>query len=440
MKHLLLALATGFLLNACAAEPPEAPRARGVVWLVIDATAADHTSLYGNPRATTPRIAAFAEDATVFERAYCQIPWTLGSAASYMTGRYPEKREASVAPGQLLAGFLKQAGVRTAAFSENPYVTAEFGFDEGFDHFAAYFPYDEIARSPRDYGRVDSARTVDEAIAWITEAASDPFFAYVHLLPPHAPYDAPAPFGGTFAAPEGIDGSVPTLMEIRHGKRKASAEDVERLRDLYHENLAFADHQAGRLFDAIEALGLGEDTLVIVASDHGEAFLEHGWLMHGETIYEEVLRVPLVVRFPKAHRGERWRGVVELRQLFPTVCEAMGADCPGGPESLATTLARRSADEGVAYAVSAQGGKLVRTAIGPRWKLALEERSGRPVALYQLDVDPEEKRNLAALDPGSPVRELRAGLTRHPLERVRLRERGISAERRRQLEQLGYIE
>ena len=166
--------------------------------VVLDAAGARHLGCYGSELPTTPRIDAFAREATVFERAYAQAAWTLPSVGSFMTGRYPplQALEKRVGEGEMLAKVVQRAGLRTGAFSENPYVTRPFGFAAGFEEFREYFPFGALARSPDRFERRDSRRTVDEALAWMRTKRGERFFLYVHFLMPHAPYDPPPPFGG----------------------------------------------------------------------------------------------------------------------------------------------------------------------------------------------------------------------------------------------------
>lgn len=209
---LAAAVLAGLLCAACAERAP-APDA-SVVWIVLDAATARASSLYGNERATTPELARLAARATVFERAYAQAPATFPSAVSYLTGYYPPRGDRNVR-AQLrspVAVLLRQAGLRTAAFSESPYVNRGYGFGEGFETFEAYLPFQTFRQSPHGFERSDSERTTRDAITWLDAHADERVFLYVHFLLPHAPYDAPEPFRGRFAEPR--RGRIRTMRHL----------------------------------------------------------------------------------------------------------------------------------------------------------------------------------------------------------------------------------
>jgi arylsulfatase len=390
---LVLVVASG-----CATKPP--PEPPGALLIVLDAAGARHLSAYGNARPTSPRIDRLAGEATLFERAYAQAPWTLPSVASLLTGRYPPARRQDrlIVSGQTLATRLRGAGVATAAFSENPLVTRGLGFDAGFDVFREYFPKRLHDERPRDYPRVASDATVDDAIAWLRDHRGGPFFAYVHLLPPHCPYPAPPPFGGRFDPDYAGDvrGVPDTLMRINDGQLAVTPRDLEHLRLEYEENLAFADHQVGRLLDAVDALGLRARTLVVVTADHGEAFREHGEMLHTTNLHDELLHVPLVVRFPEGTRTmpRRWPGLVELRDVTATVARRFALAAPPGLVEMVRGTWRPRA---VARAWTADGDRTLGAVTTARHKLVVDRRTRR-IALYDLSRDPGEQVDLAATE------------------------------------------
>jgi arylsulfatase A-like enzyme len=425
---------------------PPAPGELSVVFVVLDAAGARYFGCYGNELPATPHIDAFAADATVFERAYAQAAWTLPSVGSFMTGQYPPMRseDLRVVETQTLAHVLRTAGLRTAAFSENPYVTREFGLATGFDEFREYFPYELLRRSAQRFDRLDSTRTVDEALAWAREQRGERFFLYVHLLAPHAPYDPPPPFGGRFDRDYAgsVHGSPETLAAIDDGRLAIDARDLAHLRLQYQENLAYGDHQAGRLLDGLEDLGVLERALVIVAADHGEAFREHGAMQHNTTVYEEMVHVPLVVRLPmEPALPERFGGVVELRSIFPTVCQALGiAGCPPAlAPSLLERIERASERPGLARSW-ARGRRGAFTAlILERHKLIAAAHTYEPLAFYDLVRDPGETTDLRAAAPAL-VREARVWLRDPKLEFFVGGEATLDPATRERLEALGYAE
>jgi arylsulfatase A-like enzyme len=455
LRLLLLVLPLLALASACEREAPAAAHARpaplppselNVVFVVLDAAAARYFGSYGNELPVTPAIDAFAKTATRFERAYAQAAWTLPSVGSIMTGRYPPMRseDLRVVETETLARVLQREGLHTAAFSENPYVTREFGLATGFDEFHEYFPYEVLRRSADRFARRDSAHSVDEALAWLTQHQGERVFLYLHLLPPHAPYDAPPPFGGRFDPDYtgSLHGRPDTLARLNEEATPLDPRDLAHLRFEYQENLAYADHQAGRLLDGLAALGLLDRSLVIVAADHGEAFREHGVLLHNSTVYEEMIHVPLLLRVPSETRWpDRFDGVVELRAIFPTICEAL--DLSSCPAALAPSLFERmrTADERPGLARSWARGKQGTFAalILQQYKLIVQGHSTEPVALFDLASDPGETQDLRAAHP-ERVREGRIWLRDEALEFFVGEETPVAPDTRERLRALGYTE
>jgi len=444
-RRLALAAAIGFA--ACDSRPPSD---WNVVWVVLDAAGASHFGIYGNKLPTTPNIDALAADATVFDRAYSQAAWTPASTASFLTGKYPRGSMygvglPEVVSGQGLASLLAREGLRTAGFSENPYVTRKFGFADGFEVFNEYFPYQLIEDKPLDYSRTDSARTVREAIAWIQTQGADPFFLYLHLLPPHSPYDPPAPFAGAFDPDYAgsVQGSARTLVEINRGELAISSRDLIHLRLQYQENLAFGDHQVGLLLDALRELRIRDRTLIVISADHGEAFREHGLMLHNQTLFQEMIHVPLIIRFPPA-LGElpaRWPGAVELRQIYATVCEVLGVRrCDRDASGLLSILREADPDDAVALAFSTnRKGTPIAAAVSGRYKLITRYPRLRPIALFDLEADPREKRSIAASHRGVVDRLL--GSLREPgRQEVEIVPGDLDPATKRRLRALGYVD
>jgi arylsulfatase A-like enzyme len=408
--------------TGCSRRPTDPEDVRvddlSVVLVVLDAAGARHFGAYGSARPTSPHFDELARDGgTLFTRAYAQSAWTLPSTASILTGRYPARRKQTRTRvgGQTLATALRDAGFATAAFSENPYVTMTYGFDRGFDSFHAFFPKALLDEDPRFY-RTESARPTTEAIAWLDANASRRAFLYLHLLTPHSPYQPPPPFRDRFADQYNgaIEGVTDTLLRINEGTLTVTPRDIEHLRRRYEENLAYADHQLGRVLDSLRRDDRLDRTIVIVTADHGEAFREHGVMLHTTTLFEEMIHVPLLVRLPPrfGRQPPRWTGVVELRDLFPTLCHALHLSCGvGTARSLLRDFRARTPPAGRARAWTSDSGSFALGAIvTDRRKLVLEMKARR-AALYDLQTDPSEHRDLSQTDPARVrrlVRRLRA--------------------------------
>jgi arylsulfatase A-like enzyme len=405
----------------CAVEEP-APAARPNVLLVtLDTTRADHTSAYGYDRPTTPRLEALARDGVRFEQAYAPTATTLPSHATLFTGVLPRAhgstRNSLPLAKELptLAEVLAQHGWRTAAFVSSFPVAASTGIARGFAHFDDDFADGRCSAGVRVVDgkevRQDFCRrgdlTTGRAVAWLMEsghlaqgadASPAPFFVWLHLFDPHAPYAPPKKQLDLFPPL----GDPPTELD-----QQIAAYDAE---------IHFADHVMGRLLEVLAREGRLDDTLVIVAADHGEGLMQHGWLTHGPQLYEEAVRVPFVFRWPaRLPRGRRVVEPVQLADLLPTLLELLDLPAPAAlppldGQSLVAALTgagrldprrpmllqRRSYESGSDGELAIRGEKYgVR--IGDHKYIEAEEEN--QYELYDLSRDPGETRNLASDAP-----------------------------------------
>ncbi|MFQ5845120.1 MAG: sulfatase, partial [Planctomycetota bacterium] len=362
--------------------PARRAPARNVVLIVADTLRADHLSLYGYPRPTSPALSAYARGGGVFTNAIVQKTKTSPSVASLLTGTYPHTHGIVNCRTRLpdeavtLAEELQGRGFATHSIVANANVGAAFNYDQGFE------AVEEVWSDPQGN---DARGVTDAALAWLAGSAAGrrPFFLYVHYIDPHTPYAAPAPytemfvgdpFYGRFAHVRvGLgDGSVGSIRPAAFLPGRPT--DVDYYVARYDAEIAYLDHHLGRLFHGIERLGLARDTLVIFTSDHGEALSEHDvFFSHGKFAYEETARVPLVVRLPGAvPAGRIVDAVVEVTALAPTVLEALGL-APVEPMEVAGVwdLARGAAPRRRAAFVEAGSDPrgLVAAIRTARWKL-----------------------------------------------------------------------
>ena len=313
------------MLTSCSRTPA---RPRNVVLISIDTLRADRMSAYGGPRVTTPAIDALAERGVRFTNAYSSAPWTLPAHATMLTGRYPSSLSPNVEDAlfkfaPLLSTVLKAHGFQTAAVTGGGFLSAAYGADAGFDIFKE--------------GRVD------DATAWLETAHSQPFFLFFHTYVVHVPY-----LDRRYVA--GLDGGQ--LAHLYQGKMLDSAysqrlltcgqmvlTDGEKqfLVGLYDGGIAAADEIVGRLLAALEKMGAMAETMVVITSDHGEEFWDHGdrSAYHGHTLYNELMHVPLIwyepqLRHPGSTRGE----LVGLVDLVPTIVTRLGFAPPAGAEGV----------------------------------------------------------------------------------------------------------
>ncbi|MEQ8766968.1 MAG: sulfatase [Planctomycetota bacterium] len=425
-----------------------APRARpnetpNVLVILVDTLRADHLGCYGYPRPTSPTLDRLAARGIRFERCLAQSSWTLPSVASLMTGLHPPAHGVvdaasglQIARGvETMAERLSAAGFTTAAFSANFLVGPAGGFDRGFERFEA-LPF-------------ASAESLNRSVrAWLDEVGSHPFFGYVHYYDPHLPYAAPAPKTRRFVPEEEqalgrldevierfhqvaqeaalfadrltIRDEVEGHLQVGEGEIVISRWLRDRLIDLYDAEIRYWDDQLAELLEGLAARGLMDRTWLIITSDHGEAFGEHGYLAHGQTLYDELVRVPLIIVPPRSQSGFVETQAVEMTDIAPTVLSLLGRTVPetwrarplkvDSPErgarrpafSFVSARVREPGEAGPSYH------ELTATS-DARWK-AIEHEEGR-LELYDVASDPGELEDVAKSE-AKRAEERRAALER----------------------------
>ncbi len=372
-----------------------------VVIIVLDAARADAFGAYGAEH-PTPAFDALAAAGTLFERALSPSSWTGQAIPALVSGFHPDtlhtERWGDPLPDAVphVAELMAAAGYRTVLWSQHPIYNRTESLMRGFErvHY----------NGRRKRGVLPGRRLLFER--------GRPTFALIHLLPPHSPYAPPAPFRGAYSS--GYRGKLPTKLGAlgRVGKKRLldlNDDDRAYIFDRYLENVAFADSLIGRLLGTLHRSRRFDDALIVVTSDHGEAFLEHGQFMHSRELYQEFLRIPLVVKWPSGAAGFA-RSVPEpatLIDLVPTLVDGLGlggADRGFQGASLLPTVFDGAPLERTIYATTRGIGDVTRMA-KPRWML--EQGDWRvihdPVAgrteLYAVASDPRESDDLAGERP-----------------------------------------
>jgi arylsulfatase A-like enzyme len=321
-----------------------------VLWFVFDTTRADHLSLYGYPRPTSPHLDQVAREGVAFTRAYATAPWTLPSHASMLTGLYVHQHRADHGRFHLdtgipmLSEFLLDAGYDTALFAGNPWLDAHSGLSRGFAHVvpAGRTPMIEKAflagllRSRLSGGEADKGALESNTAfkAWLEHRAAGgrPFFVLVNYLEPHMPYhQVPAgdrerflPAGTTLEEATSASNRFINLFSGRESGQPAAREKAI-AQALYDGGIANIDRRFGEIIELLRRTGGLDDTLIIVTADHGELFGEHGIYGHDLGLYDPLIHVPLVMRLPgRVPAGARIDAPVQLVDLFPTVLELTG--------------------------------------------------------------------------------------------------------------------
>ncbi|HUP22821.1 MAG TPA: sulfatase [Thermoanaerobaculia bacterium] len=382
--------------------------AKNVILYVVDTVRWDQVGESGATSSNAPNLHALAETATFFANARAQAPWTRASVASMLTGLRPWRHRANAGGERLadsldtLAEVLAEAGLTTAAFTTNGNVAPSLGFAQGFDHFDYLREHGPKIHVPADalHGRV---------LQWLGTLSEDQnFFLWIHATDPHAPYTPDSqPSSGIDEAARLRLRSTEFLMQIYKSRKELPGPELEHLLDLYGAEVRAWDAELGRLMAALVERQLLAETLLIVVADHGEEFFDHGGWQHSTSVFEEVIKVPLVIRLPGAgpSDGRVTDHHAEHVDVFPTVLDVLdlpvNSDIDG--KSLLPYLRGEPADRlspqissletrqhVVAESIALYGHKLVRT-----WA------SGRhqSLALYDLTNDQRETTDLTSSKP-----------------------------------------
>ncbi len=298
-----------------------------VLFILVDTLRHDHTTPYGYARDTTPEIERLlARRGTVLENAYSQAPWTLPSVVSFMTSRYPgeilgsDPASYGIPPGvEPIAAAFAALGYRTGAFIGNPIVHAGNGFARGFETFYSPSSPEAITRHGESLNR--------RALPWLRAHQAERFFAYVHYVDPHDPYDDPDVVGGRSRLFDDPGGMPPTYLQgVYAGKLYPDnlEREVRHFTALYDTEVHWVDGAIGKLLESLPPEVLAH-TLVVLTADHGEELHDHGGWKHGQTVYEDQIHVPLIVRWDgRIQAARRLSGTVRLVDLLPTLVAAAG--------------------------------------------------------------------------------------------------------------------
>ena len=419
------------------ALPAPAPRVNVIVYL-IDALRADRLGAYGQTAPLTPSIDAFAARALVFEDTIAQSSWTKPTVASLFTGMQPPahgvllREHALPQRAVTLAEILRAAGYRTAGFSTNPFVSRSFGLDQGFLEFT-------YLDSGRDGVRHAFSDEVNERVfEWLDDPPERPFLLYVHTIDPHAPYTPPRP-DGTLGGGES-PAAVPSCRE----QRPLSDEARRRLIERYDDEVTFNDASFGRFIQELRRRRLYDDSLVILLSDHGEAFWEHQGWRHENYLYSEVLDIPLIVKPPRGTSSSAAEGLAQQVDVLPTILDVLRLPVPAAVQGRSLLAADGDAPPRVGFAdMECASGKRITAVLAGPWKLIRTldpDGTVQRLELYHRLRDPGERADESAAEP-VVVQRLLALLEAHavqrPLEPARAE---IGDELKETLRALGYVD
>jgi len=423
-------------------RPVDTYHMRDIVLVTIDSLRADHVGWHGYDRETTPTLDSRAADARTFSNAFAHACSTRPSFPSILTSSYALEHGGfeRLSEGRTtLAEVLSGAGYRTAGFHSNLYLSADFGYDRGFDEFydsrtdpsptakarnavkrhldsdglvyrtlqRAFNATEKRAGVEIGSAYVDAADVTDLALEWVEESAAadhdSPRFLWVHYMDVHHPYVPPAEHQRRFRdEPVSERDAIQLRRKMLEAPDDVTDRELDTIVDLYDAEIAYVDAEIGRLLDGVEARW-GDDPVVAVTADHGEEFRDHGGFSHSATFYDEVLQVPLLI--DDGSGNDDRDDLVGLLDLAPTLTEYAGADSPDVFRG--TSLA--SMDDRAREAVIAEWADTSDDSDDRRfavrtddWKLVrLEDGTER---LFDLTADPEERTNLVADEPEAAAR------------------------------------
>jgi arylsulfatase A-like enzyme len=443
------------------ADPRRPPN---IVLITVESLRPDRMSLHGAPLDTTPQLEMLADEAMVYDNAHSVTSWTLAAHASLFTGLYPAAHQA-VGPldtlgasYQTVAEVLGAHGYQTAGVASGPYLRHEFNLTQGFEY------YDESPASLDDqaaHGDVTNPRMLAAIETFLREHRDPtrPLLLFAYFWDPHYDYIPPPPYDSEFVGPEATRRDVTGYMMNQTINAATPADELAYVRAQYDGEIRWTDEHLGRLFALLREAGLWDDTVVIVTSDHGEEFFDHGTKGHKNNLFVESVHVPLIVKY-EAHRDLRGRDgrLCSLVDLLPTILELTAIPVPG-PLHGVSLLGPASPDRAIYLELVSMWFDL------PNQRMTREEHVGIQRGAYKLveirageaapDVerllfdratDARERTNL--LDAGTPAafEPLAAALDRWTLEMAETRARfeaggpiPLTDEQRGRLRALGYL-
>ncbi|MBW3564670.1 MAG: sulfatase-like hydrolase/transferase [Acidobacteria bacterium] len=407
--HLLCAALIFFGSPSCSrSENPEPSRSPSIILISVDTLRADHLPAYGYDRVSTPAIDSLAADSIVFDNASTNVPLTLPAHVSALTGAIPPEHGVRNNIGfhldsgtPSITEALRRSGYRTGAFVSSWVLRDATGLDTGFDQYDDEVGHAEGVSAGELQRR--GTETVQRAVEWI-EQESEPFFAFVHLYEPHAPWSAPEPFAS------------------RHPDSHYDAE------------IEAADSALGHLLTALREGGLYDESLIIFMSDHGEGLGDHGELEHGVFLYREALHVPLMVKLPGGRNGgSREAGLVDLTDIAPTIAAVASVpfDAPDG-RSLLSAPHHATIYAETLYPRFHLGWSELYSVADERFQMI----EAPAVELYDYVDDPREQRNIASTERRALAR-LREHLA--AIDREIVAPTAVDPEEAARLSALGYV-
>ena len=377
-----------------------------VILFSIDALRPDHLSYYGYPIKTSPNLDAFARASIVFDNAHCTSPSTLPSHTSVVTGLYPSNHQVGKKtkmiprlqriPDKLvtLAELLSQQDYRTAAITDNGYMSSFYGFQQGFQQYV----------ENNDVEKNEVVSTIDDGIAWLKKNRTRPFFLFLHSYEVHEPFTPPlSAFRHLFPDYKLKDDKSPEiynewLKDVMTGKVIPTEEEKDLVRKAFDAEIYFFDQQFGKFWKELQNLQLDKNTIIVIISDHGQAFFDRGTdFGHANTLFAEEIRVPLFVFVPgKAHQQNRQ--LASLVDVYPTIASLLKIKKTPSVDGidLLDPSGKQFANRRIYYEIH-YADKAIWGMQNHEYKMIVDSEKGE----YFFDVrkDPREMKDLKSLSP-----------------------------------------
>ncbi len=424
-----------------------------IILFSVDALRWDHLSHYGYPIKTSPNLDELALKSTVFRNAYCTSPSTLPSHTSVMTGLYAAQHHVGRTtramdrlqsiPDNLitLAELAMQRNYRTAAITDDGYVSGFYGFQQGFEQY----------RENNDVDKNEVVSTIDDGIAWLKKNGGRQFFLFLHSYEVHEPFTPPlSAFRHLFPEHKLKSGKSPEiynewLKDVMFGKVIPTSEEKELVRKAFDAEIYFFDQQFGRLMKELQNLRLDQNTVIVVFSDHGQQFFERGNSFgHANSLFAEEIRVPLILYIPGKPYQDR-KELASLVDIYPTVAALMGAQIAPGVDgfNLMQASGKQFQNRTVYYEINLRD-HILWGIQNHEYKLLVDSAEQREY-FFDLQKDPGETRNLSDLSPRTMkiMKDLLSSYiarsTAPPRFRDSVPEKEEAAELNERLRALGYL-
>ncbi len=423
-----------------------------IILIVIDTLRADHVGCYGYHRNTTPSIDQLAKEGILFRTAISSAPWTIPSIGTIMTSQYPcvlgvsEEITAISDRFPLLSELLRQHDYNTYGVASHTLVGADLGFSRGFEE---YF----LCKSRVLHEGFTSPAVTERAVSLLRRDHKRPFFLFLHYFDPHYHYQLHRQYN-YYPSYKGSIRPGESILSLWAKRQDMSEDDIKYLLALYDSEIAFTDRYIGILLDQLKQQGLYDNSIIILTSDHGEEFMERGWIGHTISLYQELLRVPLIIRLPGGRAGVI-DSPVGLIDIAPTACKYLGLKVPDGFEGHALDLSPGSSivaepvfSETFRLEAGARKGTepiALRSIILGKWKLIYDQKKDIK-RIYNLSQDPREQNDLSGQK--SRIAKTLAKLLTQYITHVEKKTKKsptkdeselFTPEERRRLESLGYL-